>query len=104
MRFAGTIATQRPRSSDALFPKLGTARRCARREKTSEVRHIATAHQQPAAIGAISDKLGDPTNSLCLDLGSRRSEFPGTDIAVERRRDQVGKSTDRRRAGGDIPE
>ena len=78
--------------------------RGARREEADQVRHVAAADQQAAAVAGIADQLGDPADGLHFDLGRRRRQQPRADVRVERRREQVAEDADRRGRRGDVAE
>ena len=74
----------------------------ARREEADEVRHIAPADQQSAAIDGIANELCDPSHGLALDLGSGWRECPCANVRVQRGREKVPENPDRRWRGGNV--
>ena len=75
-----------------------------RGEEADEVRHVAPAHEEPLAPGGHPEEAGQPPDALALDLGGDRRELPRAHVGVDRGRQQVGQSPDRRRRGRDVAE
>ena len=67
--------TRRRRPSPPAMPCVAhvpAGLRGARRQEADDVRHVAAADEQPAALGGVADQLGDPAHRLTLDLGRGR--------------------------------
>ena len=73
-------------------------------EEADEVRHVAAAHQQAAAVGRKPDQLGNPADGLRFDLGGHRRQPPCADVLVDGRRQQIAERADGRRARRDVAE
>ena len=78
--------------------------RCAGSECADEIRHVPTAHEQPAAARRKSNQLGNPPHRLPLHLGRNRPEPPGADVLIERGRQEITEHPDRSRARSDVTE
>ena len=91
-------------AGDAFLAHVPARLRRARRQEADEVRHVAAAHQQPAAVVRVADQLGDPAHRLRLDLGRGRRQRPGADIRIDRRGQEVAEDADRRRRRRDVAE
>ncbi len=99
----GVEAQRRP-VAEAALAHLRPRQGAARGQEAHHVRHVAAAHQQPAAVGRVAHQLGDPAHRLGLDLARDRRQLPGADVGVDRGGEQVAERPDRRRRGGDVAE
>ena len=106
MRFRRCVDAKRaPRfGGHPAHPHVPAGLRRARRQEADEVRHVAAAHEQPAAAGRVADELGNPPHRLRLDLGGRRRERPRAHVRVHRRGEQVAQHANRSRRRRDVPE
>ena len=52
------------------------------REKTKKVRHVSTANHEASAIEGVPDELGNPPDSLRLDLRRRWRQLPSGDVWI----------------------
>ena len=59
-------------SGNAMFTNVPAGHRRARGHETDEVRHVAAADEQPAAIYPVAAERGDPAYGLRFDLGRGR--------------------------------
>jgi hypothetical protein len=96
--FRGTVHTQARRAfvaksvlSNVLHPG------CARGKQAHEVRHVAAAHEKPAAVARITDQLRDPANGLRFDLRADRRQSEAADVGIHSRREKVRQNSDMRR-------
>ena len=91
-------------AGDAVLAHVPAGLRRARGQEADEVRHVAAADEQPAAVDRVADELGDPSHGLRFDLGGGRRQRPGADVRVHGRGEKVAENPDRRRRRGDVPE
>jgi hypothetical protein len=91
-------------SSDALPANIPAGFRRARGQEADQIRHVAAADQQTAALDRVADERGDPSHRLRLDLGGGRRQHPRADVGVHRRGEKVAENADRRGWRGDVPE
>src|SRR6185369_15311605 len=75
-----------------------------RGEETDEIRHVAAAHEKPAAIGRVANQFSDPPHGLRFDFrrGRRQDERP--DVCVESRRQKIAEDSNWRWRRCDVPE
>src|SRR5262245_66036779 len=67
------------------------------REETDEIRHVAAADEEPAAIKWIADQLCNPSHGLRFDFRGGRRQDEGPDVRVDGRREKIAEDSDRRR-------
>ena len=100
--FCRGVDTQARATGDALLANVPAGLRGAGSQEAGEIRHVAAAQQQAAAIGRVADELREPSNYLDFHFGGHGSQFPGADIRVYGSGQQVGKHTDGSGAGCDV--
>jgi hypothetical protein len=96
MGLCGRVDAQAPRGGigEPLRADVPRRGRAACREQADDVRHVAAAHEEPAAGGGVADQFRDPAHRLRLDLGGHRSEPPGTDVRIHGGGQQVAEHAD----------
>jgi len=64
------------------------------RQKPGDVRHVASADQDAAAVGRIAKQFGDPANRFQLDFGGDRSDVPGSRIGIDGSGQKIAEHAD----------
>ena len=91
-------------SGDTVLAHVPARLRGAGGEEADDVRHVAAADEQSAAIDGVADERGDPAHRLRLDLGGGRRQRPRAHVGVHRRGEKIAENPDRRRWRGDVAE
>jgi hypothetical protein len=91
-------------SRNAALAGIPTRLGCACSEKADEVRYIAAAEEQPAAIDGVANEFSDPTHGLRFNFGGSWRECPCANVRIHRRGEKVAENPNRRRRRGDVSE
>src|SRR4029079_1141611 len=99
-----TVDAERSSASaeDALLADVPSGFRSARGEEAHDVRHVAAAHEQPAAVSPIANEGRNPPDGFGLDFGGRRREHERPDIRVNGRGEELAENADGRRSRSDV--